>query len=86
MINARSNRSYIGVYEDDKCLLVDCIMTNEEVKEYIFNHPDFSVCGSTKYLDVEGYQSNIAEEMFSLVGKVTACPDSRALKPVYLKD
>ena len=86
LINARSNRSYIGVYEDDKCLLSDCIMTNDEVKQYIAEHPSYSVCGSTKYLEIEGYQSDIAEEMFSLIGKVEACPDSRALKPVYLKD
>ena len=86
LINARSNRSYIGVYEDDKCLLSDCIMTNDEVKQYIGEHPDYSVCGATKYLDIEGYQSNIAEEMFSLVCKVAPCADARALKPVYLKD
>lgn len=86
LINARSNRSYVGVYEDDKCLLNDCIMTNDEVKQYISDHPDYSICGSTKYLGIEGYQSNIAEEMFSLIGKVSSCPDSRALKPVYLKD
>ena len=86
LVNARSNRSYIGVYEDDKCLLQDSIMTNDEVREYIANHPDYSICGSTKYLDIEGYQSNIAQEMFSLIGIITPCPDARALKPVYLKD
>ena len=86
LINARSNRSYIGVYEDDKCLLQDCIMTNDEVREYIQEHPEYVICGSTKYLGVEGYESNIAQEMFSLIGKVAPCEDSRALKPVYLKD
>lgn len=86
LINARSNRSYIAVYEDEKCLLQDCIMTNDEVKEYISNHPSYEVCGQTKYLDIDGYQSNIAQEMFSLIGKIEPCPDSRALKPVYLKD
>ena len=86
LINARSNRSYIGVYEDEKCLLKDCIMTNDEVKQYISDHPGFSICGATKYLDIEGYQSNIAEEMFSLLNKVESCHDARALKPVYLKD
>lgn len=86
LINARSNRSYVGVYENDKCLLQDCIMTNEEVKEYIANHPDYAICGSTKYLGIEGYESNVAQEMFSLIDKVEKCPDSRALKPVYLKD
>ena len=86
LINARSNRSYIGVYEDDKCLLEDCIMTNDQVKEYIANHPDYVVCGSANYLGIEGYMSNVAEEMFSLIGKVPAHKDPRALKPVYLKD
>lgn len=86
LINARSNRSYIGVYEHDKCLLEDCIMTNEEVKQYIADHPDYQVCGACQYLGIEGYQSNIAEEMFSLLNTLAPCEDSRALKPVYLKD
>ena len=86
LINARSNRSYVGVYEGEKCLLQDCIMTNDEVKQYINDHPDYIVCGSTKYLGIDGYQSNIAKEMFSLAGRVPECEDSRALKPVYLKD
>ena len=86
LINARSNRSYIGVYEGEKCLLQDCIMTNDEVKQYINDHPDYIVCGSTNYLGIEGYQSNIAKEMFSLAGRVPECDDARALKPVYLKD
>lgn len=86
LINARSNRSYVGVYDEEKCLLQDCIMTNDEVKDYISKHPDYQVCGATKYLGIDGYMSNIAEEMFSLMGKVSPCPDSRALKPVYLKD
>lgn len=86
LINARSNRSYMGVYEGEKCLLKDCIMTNDEVIDYIEKHPDYSVCGSAKYLGVDGYESNIAQEMFSLLGKVSPCMDARALKPVYLKD
>ena len=86
LINARSNRSYIGVYEDDKCILKDCIMTNDEVKEYIAQHPSYQVCGACKYLGIDAYESNIAEEMFSLLGKLEASEDPRALKPVYLKD
>ena len=86
LINARSNRSYVGVYENEKCLLPDCIMTNEEVKEYIDNHPEYAVCGSTNYLGINGYHSDIAQEMFLLIDKVEVCPDARALKPVYLKD
>ena len=84
--NARSNRSYIGVYENEKCLLQDQIMTNEQVKEYIDQHPDYCVCGQTKYLGFDGYESNMAVEMVSLLNHLKPCADSRALKPVYLKD
>ena len=84
--NARSNRSYIGVYENEKCLLADQIMTNDEVKQYIVDHPDFCVCGQTNYLGIEGYQADIAKELLSLLKHLKPCVDSRALKPVYLKD
>ena len=86
LINARSNRSYIGVYEHDKCLLQDQIMSNDEVKEYINSHIDYSICGSTAYLGIDGYQGNVAEGMFSLLKELKPCEDARALRPVYLKD
>ena len=35
IINARSNRSYVGVYENDKVILKDAIMKNDELKQYI---------------------------------------------------
>ena len=84
--NARSNRSYIGVYENEKCLLNDQIMTNEEVKQYITEHPDYCVCGQTNYLGIEGHQSDLSIEMLSLLKYLKPSADSRALKPVYLKD
>ena len=84
--NARSNRSYIGVYENEKCILADQIMTNDEVREYITKHPDYGVCGQTNYLGIEGYQSDMSVEMLSLLKHLKPSGDSRALKPVYLKD
>ena len=84
--NARSSRSYVGVYEDDKCLLEDKILTNDELLKYIESHKDFILCGETKYLGLEGYVSNTIEEMFSLKNNVVPMEDATGLKPVYLKD
>ena len=86
LINARSNRSYIGVYEFDKCLLPDQIMTNEEVIRYINEHPQYIVCGSTSYLKVDGEINDVATQMFSLLPFLKEEKDPRGLKPVYLKD
>ena len=86
VINARSNRSYIGVFEGEKTLVNDQIMTNDEVKQYIAEHPNYVVCGASSYLGIEGYISNVLEEMLSLKNSITPMEDSLGLKPVYLKD
>ena len=85
LMNARSNRSYVGVYNED-CVLKDQVMTNDEVKEYIASHPDYVICGDTNYLGMEGYKNNIIEEMNLLKDKATKYDDTLGVKPVYLKD
>ena len=84
--NARSSRSYVGVYEGEKCLLEDQIMTNDELLKYIDSHKDYILCGETKYLSLEGHVSNTIEEMFSLKNSIIPMEDATGLKPVYLKD
>ena len=85
LINARSGRSYIGVYEDDKVLLDDQIMKNEDVLNYIKEHPNYSVCGDVKYLGLEGVISNNIQEMLSLKN-VLEPVNPLSLKPVYMKE
>ena len=86
VINARSGRSYFGVYEDDKVLVEDMILTNDKVQEYINEHPDYVVCGNTTYLGVNGKQPDIARELLSLKKVVAPVADPLAVKPVYMKD
>lgn len=86
VINARSNRSYIGVYKGNEIILEDQIMTNDKVIEYINNHPDYVVCGNAKYLSLEGYASNICKEMVSLKNSLKAVENVMAVSPVYMRD
>lgn len=85
LINARSGRSYIGVYEDDKVLLDDQIMKNEDVLNYVKEHPNYSVCGDVKYLGLEGVISNNIQEMLSLKNVVEPV-NPLSLKPIYMKE
>lgn len=86
LINARSNRSYFGVYEGNKVLVSDTIKTNDEVLEYIANHKDYSICGNVKYLGFDNLDSNMCLQMVDLLKDLKPCDNSLALKPVYLKD
>lgn len=85
LINARSNRSYVGVYQNQEVLLNDCIMKNDEVMKYIKDHPDYSVCGDTKYLNIQGIESNTMKEMLDLKDSLESI-NPLSLKPVYMKD
>ena len=85
VINARSGRSYFGVYQGSKIVIDDCIMKNDEVMQYISEHPDYSVCGETKYLNVEGKELNNLQAMLDLKDSLESI-NPLALKPVYMKD
>ncbi len=85
LINARSGRSYIGVYEGEKTLLADQIMKNDDVMKYIADHPNYSVCGNVKYLGLEGVETNTIAEMLDLKDVLESI-NPLSLKPVYMKD
>ena len=86
VINARSGRSYFGVFEGEKVLVEDTIKTNDEVLEYIKNNPEFKVCGNAQYLGLENIDTNICLQMISLLKVLEPAENDLAVKPVYMKD
>lgn len=86
LINARSNRSYFGVYEGNKIIEEDTIKTNEEVLKYIANHKDFSICGDARYLGFTNNDTNVCRQMESLKNVLPRMDEALGLKPIYMKD
>lgn len=87
LMDARSGRSYFGVYENEKVIECDQIKTNDEVKEYIASHPDYVVCGTSKQLgiQVETFENNVVENMHRLRDSFNNIDNALSLKPVYMK-
>ena len=85
LINARSGRSYVGVYNGNDTILDDQIMKNEDVLKYIEEHPSYSVCGDVKYLGLTNKETNNIKEMLELK-EVLEPINPLSLKPVYMKD
>lgn len=86
LINARSDRSYFGVYEGEKIIEQDRIIENKDLLEYISSHKDYVLCGDLRYLQIEGYKSNVAEEMFSLRNVIDASENPLGIRPTYMKE
>ena len=87
LMDARSNRSYFAVYEDDRVIEQDQIKTNDQVIEYINSHPDYAICGTSKQLggSYEAINSNVIENMYRLRNSFVKIDNPLSLKPVYMK-
>lgn len=84
VFNARSGRSYFGVYEGKNVIVKDTVLENEKVLEYIKAHPKYKVHGDT-------YQLGIESEKFDIIDNLAEFNESEKidpfkLNPVYLKD
>ena len=86
LINARSGRSYFGVYQGSKVIVADCIKQNDEVINFVNEHKDYSVCGDVKYLGFENNNTNVCQQMVSLFKDLKPCENHLGLKPIYMKD
>ncbi|MGM9874090.1 MAG: tRNA (adenosine(37)-N6)-threonylcarbamoyltransferase complex dimerization subunit type 1 TsaB [Bacilli bacterium] len=86
LINARSNRSYFAVYYNETKIEEDKVMKNEDVLTYINNHKNYTICGDTKYLNIESEHVDILNEMNRISTYVHSVDNPDLVKPVYLKD
>ncbi len=86
LINARGNRSYIGCYDNEEVLLEDQILTNDEVKKYIEDHPTYFVSGDVNYLGLRGNEISPFENMISYKLSHKLAHDALSIKPSYLKE
>jgi len=86
LINARSERSYIGVYQGSTVIVKDTIMTNSEARQYIAAHPDYVISGDAEYLGITAVKVNPLAEMLALKKHISPVNDKLGLTPVYLKE
>lgn len=84
VFNARSGRSYFGVYQGKKAIEKDTVTENEKVLEYIKAHPEYLVHGETYQLGLESGKFDIIENLADF--DKTEEVDVFKLNPVYLKD
>ena len=84
VFNARSGRSYFGVYEGKKVIEEDTVLENDKVVEYIKAHPDYLLCGDTYQLGLESAKFDVINNLADFDKQEEV--DAFKLKPVYLKD
>ena len=86
MLDARSKRAYVGRYENGLPVYDDCVLTIDELKDWISNNPDYKVVGETKVIGLVEEEINLAEHMLEMSKNKESVRDVDALVPTYLKE
>lgn len=86
LMNARSKRSYVGMYQGDKIVLPDTILENDEVKTLIEAHPEAKICGDTEYLRIPSANTDVLVNLAKADIVRNRVENVMAAKPVYLKE
>ena len=85
LFNARSGRSYFAVYQGDKAIEEDKVITNEEVLAYIDAHRDYKISGDTAQIGKESAPFNVIKNLADY-HESELVKNIFALNPIYLKD
>ena len=86
ILDARSKRAYVGRYENGLPTYEDCVLTIEELKEWISNNLDYKVVGEVKVLGLEEVEVDLAKHMYEMSKNKESVKDVDALVPTYLKE
>lgn len=86
ILDARSKRAYVGRYENGLPTHEDCVLTIEELKEWISNNLDYQVVGEVKVLGLEEVEVDLAKHMYEMSKNKESVKDVDALVPTYLKE
>lgn len=86
VFNARSGRSYVGVYHCSKCLKKDCVMNNEDLRSYIKEHPDYVVNGELTHLELESREYDTIQNLAESINSENLVASPFTVNPVYLKE
>lgn len=84
VLDARNNRSFVGVYKENATLVADTIMTNDEIV-LLSKTEGYVINGETDHLKITSGAFNRFQNMLNQISEEARVQDVRALKPRYMK-
>ena len=86
VIDARSNKVFIGMYNHDALIGNESMITFDEAKQFIDEHKDYKLVGQVTLFDQDEQVVDLAENMHRIAKKTSSIEVVDALVPTYLKD
>ena len=86
ILDAKAKRVYLGIYNDNKKVIDECVVEISTLKEMLKDYPDYDVVLDSYLIDLDSEEIDVIENMnrISLTSDVVENIDS--LVPIYFKD
>lgn len=86
MLDARSSRAYAGCLHKGAFEKEECILTLDEIKAYLKDHPELKVIGDVSLINRETTEIDFIENFKALRSQARKVENIHILTPRYLKD
>lgn len=86
LMDARSKRAYIGIYDGGEKVEDDNVMTLEEISLLLNEYKGYKIVGDTHLLNIESEEIDFVKNLYELGKNEEGILDVGNINPVYLKD
>ncbi len=86
ILDARSQKIFLGVYNEGKVVVEDCMTTLDQFDHYRQIYPDYEVVGDVSLVNMEGQCGDLAHLIYELSKIEEYRSDVDHLVPEYIKD
>lgn len=86
ILDARSQKIYLGVYNEGKAVVKDCMIALDQFDHYRQLYPDYEVVGDVSLVNMEGQCGDLAHLIYELSKTEEYRSDVDHLVPEYIKD
>lgn len=86
ILDARSKKLFLGVYNQGKVIVEDCLINIDEFEKYRDQYPNYEVVGDASLVDLPEQEINLAEHIYTLSSLEKEIENVDGLVPRYIKE
>jgi len=86
LLDARSERAYLGIYNDNKNVIDETVLELDKIKELLKDYSDYQVCLDANLIGLTSPTIDVIENMNRISKDISPVTNVDTLVPIYLKE
>ena len=86
ILDARSKKVFLGIYNEGKTVVEDCIISLDEFENYQKQYSDYEIVGDTELIGLSEKETDLAHNIYVLSTLEKEIENVDGLVPRYIKE